>query len=164
MASAPPSPSELDGVVHLIQVALTPVFLLSGIAALLNVFATRLGRVSDHIEPLMVAIKTADADAAASITKDIAELKRRSKVLDVAVVLGALAATFTCAAILTLFLAALLGAAAAAWVLISVFGAAILLTVGSVAAFGVEMLLASQGLRVRLHLRFPGLRHGGRRA
>jgi hypothetical protein len=33
----------LDTVAHIIQVALTPVFLLSGIATLLNVFSTRLG-------------------------------------------------------------------------------------------------------------------------
>ena len=39
----------LDNIAHVIQVALTPVFLLSGIAALLNVFNTRLARVSDHV-------------------------------------------------------------------------------------------------------------------
>ena len=36
--------SSLDLVAHVIQVALTPIFLLSGIATLLNVFATRLAR------------------------------------------------------------------------------------------------------------------------
>ena len=39
----------LDSIAHVIQVALTPVFLLSGIGALLNVFNTRLARVSDHV-------------------------------------------------------------------------------------------------------------------
>ena len=39
----------LDNIAHVIQVALTPVFLLSGIGALLNVFNTRLARVSDHV-------------------------------------------------------------------------------------------------------------------
>ena len=42
--------SSLDLVAHVIQVALTPVFLLSGIGTLLNVFNTRLSRVSDHRE------------------------------------------------------------------------------------------------------------------
>src|SRR5918994_4517116 len=36
-------------VAHLIQTALTPVFLLSGIGVLLGVFNTRLARVSDHM-------------------------------------------------------------------------------------------------------------------
>ena len=39
----------LDDATHLIQVALTPVFLLSGIGALLNVFAGRLARVADQL-------------------------------------------------------------------------------------------------------------------
>ena len=38
----------LGSVVHIIQVSLTPVFLLSGIATLLNVFSTRLARVADQ--------------------------------------------------------------------------------------------------------------------
>ena len=37
----------LDSIAHVIQMALTPVFLLSGIGTLLNVFNTRLARVSD---------------------------------------------------------------------------------------------------------------------
>jgi len=42
----------LGSVVHIIQIALTPVFLLSGIATLLNVFSTRLARVSDRVDQL----------------------------------------------------------------------------------------------------------------
>jgi hypothetical protein len=38
----------VDSVAHIVQVALTPVFLLSGIGTLLNVFNARLSRVSDH--------------------------------------------------------------------------------------------------------------------
>ncbi|TXM92579.1 DUF2721 domain-containing protein, partial [Methylobacterium sp. WL116] len=43
-------PNTLDGIAHIIQVALTPVFLLSGVATLLNVFGARLARVSDQAE------------------------------------------------------------------------------------------------------------------
>ena len=43
------SNAPLDLVAHVIQVALTPVFLLSGIATLMNVFSTRLARVADLI-------------------------------------------------------------------------------------------------------------------
>jgi uncharacterized protein DUF2721 len=35
---------------HIIRMALTPVFLLSGIATLLNVFSARLARVADRVE------------------------------------------------------------------------------------------------------------------
>jgi hypothetical protein len=40
--------SSFDPVGHVIQVALVPIFLLSGIATLLNVFSTRLARVADR--------------------------------------------------------------------------------------------------------------------
>jgi hypothetical protein len=42
----------LDLVAHVIQVALTPIFLLSGIATLLNVFSTRLARVADRVDQI----------------------------------------------------------------------------------------------------------------
>ena len=44
------SQRRVDTVAHVIQVALTPVFLLSGIASLLSVLATRLGRVADRVD------------------------------------------------------------------------------------------------------------------
>src|SRR4051812_512761 len=39
----------VETVAHIIQAALMPVFLLSGIATLLNVFSTRLARVADQV-------------------------------------------------------------------------------------------------------------------
>ena len=49
--------SPLDLVAHVIQVALTPIFLLSGIATLLNVFATRLARVADLVVQITKAME-----------------------------------------------------------------------------------------------------------
>jgi hypothetical protein len=56
--------SALDTVAHIIQVALTPVFLLSGIATLLNVFSTRLARVADRVDAVSRALESADPDQA----------------------------------------------------------------------------------------------------
>jgi hypothetical protein len=84
--STPISPFDL--VAHVIQVALTPVFLLSGIATLLNVFSTRLARVAD-----LIAKATDGGDVAdiAELGLYLSYLRRRSLTLDVAVVLGAIA-------------------------------------------------------------------------
>ena len=41
----------LTAIVHIIQVSLAPVFLLSGIATLLNVFSTRYARVAEGKRP-----------------------------------------------------------------------------------------------------------------
>ena len=44
------------------QVALMPVFLLSGIATLLNVFSTRLARVADRVEAVSKEREGADEE------------------------------------------------------------------------------------------------------
>jgi hypothetical protein len=93
----------LDTVAHIIQVALTPVFLLSGIATLLNVFSTRLGRVADRVEQIMKSMDGADAGEIALLAAQLSHLRRRSLVLDAAVVLAAFGGAATCASVLTLF-------------------------------------------------------------
>jgi hypothetical protein len=139
---------------HLIQVALTPVFLLSGIAALLNVFASRLARVADRLDSLHDGI---GAEGCTTPQKDeMAMLHARSVGLDCAVVLATVAAALTCLAILTLFLFALSNRVIAGF-LVAFFGLAILCTLGSVAAFGVEMLMSSRALRQRMRFHLPHL-------
>jgi hypothetical protein len=147
----------LDSAVHLIQVALTPVFLLSGIAALLNVFAGRLARVADRLESLAGDMEGAGSESRAEACAEVARLHRRSVMLDTAVVLGTLGAAATCLAIMTLFLLALSNTAIAG-VLLFLFGLAILCTLGSVVAFGLEMLMSSRALRTRMHFHFPDVR------
>jgi sulfite exporter TauE/SafE len=135
--------SSLDLVAHVIQVALTPVFLLSGIATLLNVFSTRLARVADLIAK---ATEGSDADATAALAAQLSHLRWRSVVLDVAVVLGAVAGALPCASVLTLFVGALKDATVAS-VLFTTFGLAVICTIGAIGAFTVEMLMAGSGMR-----------------
>ena len=140
--------SALDMVAHIIQVALTPVFLLSGIATLLNVFASRLARVSDQIHAARKELEGADAAQAERLAARLGRLHRRSLALDVAVVLGALGGAATCGAVLVLFVGALREATVAS-MLFGLFGLAVTCALGAIAAFTVEMLLASLGLRDR---------------
>jgi hypothetical protein len=130
----------LESAAHVVQLALTPVFLLSAIAALLSVFATRLGRVADQTDKLSGDPRDADRDARLRV------LRWRSRSLDGAVILAALGGAFTCGAVLALFLGAV-GSAGAADLLFILFGGAIILAMGSLGAFVVEMLLAANGVR-----------------
>ena len=58
----------LASVAHVIQTALTPVFLLSGIGTLLNVFNQRLSRVADQYEHISELLdKTTDPDKVAIV-------------------------------------------------------------------------------------------------
>jgi hypothetical protein len=142
----------LDAAIHLIQVALTPVFLLSGIAALLNVYAGRLARVSDRLDAMSKELR--HGETAASTKDEVRRLHRRSLMLDAAVVLGTAGAAATCVAILTLFLFALSNRAIAGVLVVS-FGLAILCTLGSVAAFGAEMMVSNYAMRRRMRFHAP---------
>jgi hypothetical protein len=141
------SGSALDPVAHIIQVALTPVFLLSGIATLLNVFSTRLARVSDRVHRVLEALEGADAAQTKALEAQLAHLHRRSVALDIAVVLGALGGAATCGAVLTLFVGALRDATVES-MLFGLFGLAVFCALGGICAFTAEMLLASTGIRL----------------
>jgi hypothetical protein len=132
----------LESAAHVVQLALTPVFLLSGVAALLNVFAARLGRVADQTDRLAGEPRSPARDRRPRL------LRLRSTCLDWAVVLAALAGAATCGAVLTLFLGEFrVAAAAGAATLFACFGAAIVLTTFALAAFVIEMLMAASGIR-----------------
>ncbi len=136
--------SSLDPIAHIIQMALTPVFLLSGIATLMNVFSTRLARVAD-----LIAKVTEGGDGDEAAMAMLSHLRRRSLALDVAVVLGAVGGALTCASVLTLFVGALRDATVAS-VLFTTFGLAVICTIGAIAAFTAEMLMAGNSLRAEV--------------
>jgi hypothetical protein len=140
------SPQSLDDIVHVIQVALTPVFLLSGIASLLAVFAARLGRVGDKVDALTDALDRAPAAERARILARLGYLRRRSRALDAAVVLGALAGVSTSAAALLLFLSVLRNAEGSTLMFLA-FGGALVFTIGALTFFLIEMLMASRSIR-----------------
>src|SRR5204863_10179941 len=91
--------SALDPVAHIIQVALTPVVLLSGIATLLNVFSTRLARVADRVDQITKAIELADEGEMAPLAAQLSHVRRRFLALVAAVRLAAFGAAATCASI-----------------------------------------------------------------
>ena len=136
----------LDDVAHIVQVALTPVFLLSGVGALLNVFNQRIARVSDHSEHVAELLDAGpDAGTEARLAAHAARLRRRLLALDTAIALGGVAGAATCAAAFALFLGALRNSAVASWLLV-LFGLALACVVGSLVAFLADSLLAWHGL------------------
>ncbi len=137
----------LESVAHVIQVALTPVFLLSGVGTLLNVFSARLARVTDHMEHAEeLLLAQPNGPDVVKLRCHLHRLRQRTFVLDVAVALGAVGGGATAAATFTLFVGALRDSAAA-WALFLMFGAAVACTVGALAAFLVETVLSWQGVR-----------------
>jgi hypothetical protein len=143
------SGSPLDTIAHIIQVALTPIFLLTGIATLLNVFSTRLARVADRVEAVSKALDGADPDEVKTLSAQLVQLHRRSLALDIAVVLAAVGGAATCGAVLVLFFGHLFAAALGA-VLFALFGLAVVCALGAIVAFTGEMLMAGTGIRAEV--------------
>jgi len=139
----------LEDTAHVISLALTPVFLLSGIASLLTVFSNRLARVADKLDKLVEQAGDGNFRHDVAILQQMNYLRRRSHVLDAAVILGALAGANTCAATFTLFVGVLRDTSTT-FVLFFFLGFAILCTLGALAAYLFEMLLASRGIRAEV--------------
>lgn len=149
MGTVEANPGALTEIVHIIQVSLAPVFLLSGIATLLNVFSTRYARVADQVDALAKQVDTADDTTAAGLALRLTHLHRRSLALDVAVALAAIAGALTCVTVLALFVGEA-GGPAVATMLYVTFGLAIASTLLAVMAFALEMLMASQRIRAEV--------------
>jgi hypothetical protein len=130
--------------VQVIQLALTPVFLLTAVAALLNVFSTRLGRVADRVDLLSADLQRGAADTE-YLSAQLDFLRRRSLILDAAVVSATFGGAATCAAALVLFFGAVLRSEFKA--VLGLVGAAIAFTLVALVIFAIEMLLAGWGLR-----------------
>ena len=132
---------------HLIQTALTPVFMLSAIGTLLNVFNSRVSRVSDHMAHLNDLLRgDHDAHEERSMRAHLRRLVRRMAMLDASIVLGAVAGASTCGAAFVLFVGSIRASAVEGW-LIGLFTLALICTVGSLVAFMGDSLLAWHGLR-----------------
>jgi hypothetical protein len=137
--------SQTEMTAHIIQIALTPVFLLSGIATLLGVFSNRLARVADRVDQLNQNNQLESHTSASELTR----LHHRSVALDCAVVLGAMAAAATCSSALTLLLGTLKSATIDNF-LFATFSAALLFSLGAIGCFTVEMLMTTVGVRNQL--------------
>ena len=139
----------LDFVARVIQMSLTPVFLLTGLATLLNVFSTRLARVTAKADQTIKELGAAEADAAQLLRSQLVFLRRRSVALDIAVILIAIAGAATCMTVLLLFLGGFSGGIVGR-ALLWFFGGAIACALGAIGAYTAEMLMAGTGIRAEL--------------
>ena len=148
MDGQPPG-TPFDSVAHIIQTSLAPVFLLTGVATLLNTLATRLARVSDVQRHVAEQLERAQSgsDRAELLKIALRRLQQRSAILITALVSGTTAGAATCGAILTLFVGALSNRATAS-VLFALFGIAVVCTMGALVAFLAETVLSWYALRV----------------
>jgi hypothetical protein len=139
---------------HAIQLAIAPVFLLTGVAALLGVMATRLARVIDrgrYFEERWSEMKTAER---AVVQLEIAGLEARRRACSWAINFCTGAALLICWVIVTLFVEEFL-VMPLKWLAGALFVAAMLAVICGLGCFLREVYLATHTTRIDLR-RFEG--------
>jgi hypothetical protein len=95
-------------VAHAIQLAVAPVFLLSGIGAILVVLTNRLGRIIDRARVLEERPETVSPEVHAGLRVDLKVLSLRAKLISRAITLCTVTALLVCMVIAFLFLSGFL--------------------------------------------------------
>jgi len=99
-----PNTEALPAIGHAIQLAIAPVFLLTGIAGLLGVMANRLARVIDRGRALEQSWRTLDERERRLARAELAFLERRRKLASWSINFCTAAALMVCLVIAVLFL------------------------------------------------------------
>jgi len=93
-------------VAHAIQLAVAPVFLLSGIGAIMVVLTNRLARIIDRARILEEGLDAASPKLHAGLRDDLQVLSRRAQLISRAITLCTVTALLVCMVIAILFLSA----------------------------------------------------------
>jgi hypothetical protein len=137
-----PFESRIQDITHVIQLAVAPVFLLTAVGTILNVFATRLGRIVDRARKLGEGLGSLQRQGREAADEELRLLARRRHLVNSAITLGTTAALLVCVVIAVAFLGFILHANFAG-ALAGLFVAAMLAFIGALVLFLREVLLAA---------------------
>jgi hypothetical protein len=139
--------SDISGIAHVIQLAIAPVFLLTGIASLLGVMANRLARVIDRARDIEDKLAGLEADAAARAQWQLTVLTERARLASWAINFCTTAALLICADIATLFIDAFVGTQLR-WLVGALFILTMVALIGGLISFLREVYLATHTLSI----------------
>jgi hypothetical protein len=143
MSAIAPTPN----VVHVIQLAVAPVFLLSGIGVILTVLTNRLARIIDRARLLEDRLHHEPAERHAEMESEMAMLSHRARMVNVGLTLCTSSALLVCLVIALLFVGSALRLDMEAAISV-MFVAAMVALIGSLSIFLREIFLGTQQLRI----------------
>lgn len=103
------TPDNLGNIANAVQLALTPAFLLTGIAGILNVMSGRLSRITDRGRALKLEKEGNLQLEYGSVSEEIQILERRMRITSMAITASTIAAFFVCIVIAMLFVEGMIG-------------------------------------------------------
>ena len=140
--------SSLPGLAHVIQLALAPVFLLNGIAAILVMLTGRLARVVDRARVIEGEFTPREHPAHKRQVRELRILDRRMRIVNNAILLVTASAVVLCTVVAAMFLARLAGFGFAR-TLAMMFALALLLLIAGLVLFLVEVRGAVTAIIIR---------------
>jgi len=99
-------PFHIAGVAQVIQAAVAPVFLLAGVAATLNVLATRIGRIIDRARLIEDRLPSAAPELERELRARLRVLSRRATLINRAIVLCVMSGLLVSLVVAALFVSA----------------------------------------------------------
>jgi hypothetical protein len=143
--------AHLQDITHVIQVSIAPVFLLTALSGTLGVLTTRLGRVVDRARTVEALVQ-GPAPADASLGEELNLLRRRGRIILLAITLGIVAALCVCVVIAAAFVGYILQVSVAV-LLAALFVLAMLAYIAALLFLLREVYLAITSFRIGL----PGM-------
>jgi len=144
---------QLGDIGHIIQLAIAPVFLLTGVGTKLAVLTNRLARIIDRSRVLEDRIGAAGMADMTLAFEELETLYRRARLINRAITLSTSCGLFVCLVIVTLFMGDALNLALAQWIAL-LFVLGMLALIGSFVYLLREIFIATKTLSMR-HLIAP---------
>jgi hypothetical protein len=140
----PPDPG-ISSIASAIQLSIAPVFLLTGVSAILGVLTNRLARIVDRSRVLTERLE-ANPAAADHLESDLRQLAMRARLVNRAIFMCTFGALLVCVVIIALFVSAFANVRLGTAIALA-FTAAITALVGALVNFLRETYLATRSLR-----------------
>lgn len=140
--------SQIADIARVIQLSIAPVFLITGVASLLGVMSSRLGRTIDRARVLEAMLSNTTAqETVERLHSELAILSRRAKIIYRGIAFGTTSAFLICIVIVSLFISAL-----AEYPISKVVGTFFILAmfalIAALVSFMREVFLATRVLRI----------------
>lgn len=134
--------SGITDVAHSIQLAVAPVFLLTGVGTMLGVLTNRLARIIDRARTLERTLPELPAAAVTEAHAELTVLSRRARLIHRAITLSTSCALLICLVIVSLFAGVALGQDLSRLIVL-LFTAALAAFVGGLLSFLLEIRAAT---------------------
>ncbi len=142
--------AEIADISHVIQLSIAPVFLLTGVAALLGVLTSRLARVIDRARKLEDLLPHISGDKEKHVHDELHTLSKRAKLINRAISMATSCALLICLVIVGLFAAAFSNTRIELYIG-WLFVASMFALIGALVVFLREIYVATAALRIGPH-------------